>query len=707
MRRLLGRLRISHKILISSLMFALPIVVLLYFMVTGLYDTIRFSRQEIWGIRILDPLERLSELLSEHQMLVRLSVEGNKGLEQKIREDGTKIDAAFALLLKEGGLLEDPLKISEREMKAADMEQAYYKTIYKNWQRLSLAWTGFDNTMQNDAEHETVLQPIHGLIKKLGDTSNIVLDPDLAPTYLVDVALVGLPKTQKRLSAFVLYVESLLYKGFRSKDDVSRLGVYVAFLEDDLEQIRRSMATAVQESGKFYGGSPSLEKNIAPALTRYESQLMEFLVIGRLMATDPDYAIPTAEFLESAKKVVDAESALRQVSMAELKALVEKRIGYLRTKAVAALTLSLAVLFFAVTVVLFISRGITRPLRKVAAIAGEIAAGNLQKASVGLEAMRQTDFHLDFKANGSKGKAGNEILQLFYAVTTMTSGLDSLLTQVRKSGIQVSASSTEIAASARQLEATVAEQAASISEVSATSTEISATARDFASRMNSVTEMATDAAELADSSMSSLALINATMSSLLENTSRSSEKLRAINEKMGNIGQVITAITKVANQINLLSLNAAIEAEKAGEYGIGFSVVAREIRRLADQTAVAALEIETMITETQVSVKDGMAAVEVYTRETESSTEKMADVGFHLKSVIGHTRDLQPHLEAVNEGMHMQRDSAGQISEAMAQLNETARQTRDSLVEFKKVTQQLNEAVRGLQDEVARFTVSS
>jgi len=701
MRKYLSRLPISYKILISSLVFALPILVLLFYLVTGFYDTIRFSRQEVWGIEMLDPLKRLSELLSEHQLLVRLSIEGNSGLEQRINANSEKIEKAFSDLLREGSRLENVLQIGEKAMKASDMEQAYYRNMYKNWQELSSSWKTFDNSIQNDARHEMILQPIQSLVKKVGDTSNMVLDPDLGTTYLIDVALTALPRTQERLSGLVLYMESLLFKGFRSRDDLNKLVASSAFLESDLRRIRNSLSTALHEYTNSREGS-SLRKNLPPALSAYESALLEFLVISKLMVNDPDYRIPVTEYLETAQRAVDAGSELRLISMNEVRSLIGKRVSLFRKKAAAALSLSLAALFFAIVIVVFISRGITRPLRRVAIVAGEIAAGNIQMAGDNLDAIGRDEFHDDPGAG-----AKNEILRLFYAIRTMTSDLDSLLAQVRKSGLQVSVSSTEIAASARQLEATVAEQAASISQVNVTSAEISTTAQDFASRMDSVTRMAAEAAELAGSSMESLSLINVNMKTLLESTAGSTEKLNMINDRMENISQVITTITKVANQINLLSLNAAIEAEKAGEYGIGFSVVAREIRRLADQTAVAALEIESMIMDAQASVRDGMAAVQMYSMQTGSSTETIAGVSAHLERVIGHTRQLQPQLEAVNQGMHLQRDSAGQISEAMAQLDETARQTRDSLVEFKRVTQQLNEAARGLQDEVTRFAVSS
>jgi methyl-accepting chemotaxis protein WspA len=134
--------------------------------------------------------------------------------------------------------------------------------------------------------------------------------------------------------------------------------------------------------------------------------------------------------------------------------------------------------------------------------------------------------------------------------------------------------------------------------------------------------------------------------------------------------------------------------------------VANEIRRLADQTAVATLEIEEMIVEMQTAIKNGVASVENYTNQTKISSEKSARTSDELSEIIRHTQELCPQFEVVNKGMQMQSQSAAQISNAMQQLNETAHQTRDSLVEFRKITEQLNKAVQDLQ-KVERFSNNS
>ena len=132
--------------------------------------------------------------------------------------------------------------------------------------------------------------------------------------------------------------------------------------------------------------------------------------------------------------------------------------------------------------------------------------------------------------------------------------------------------------------------------------EISATSKDLSGTMNEVNQTAGHAADLRHPRPRQHRPMATEMKQLVESTAVVSAKLGMIREKADSINAVVTTITKVADQTNLLSINAAIEAEKAGEYGRGFLVVAREIRRLADQTAVATLDIETMVRQMQDAV---------------------------------------------------------------------------------------------------------
>jgi len=182
-------------------------------------------------------------------------------------------------------------------------------------------------------------------------------------------------------------------------------------------------------------------------------------------------------------------------------------------------------------------------------------------------------------------------------------------------------------------------------------------------------------------------------------------KLSILNEKASNITQVVTTIVKVADQTNLLSLNAAIEAEKAGEYGKGFAVVAVEVRRLADQTAVATYDIEQMVREIQSAVSAGVMGMDKFSEEVRRGIGEMAQMGDQLSQIIQQVQALAPRIQMVNEGMQAQSTGAEQINQALLQLGEASSQTVDSLRQAGAAIDELNQVANNLRVGVSRFKV--
>src|SRR6185369_918592 len=169
--------------------------------------------------------------------------------------------------------------------------------------------------------------------------------------------------------------------------------------------------------------------------------------------------------------------------------------------------------------------------------------------------------------------------------------------------------------------------------------------------MGEVFTAAEESAALAGQGQAGLTRMEATMHQVMEASSSINNKLAVLNEKAGHITHVVTTITKVADQTNLLSLNAAIEAEKAGEYGRGFAVVATEIRRLADQTAVATLDIEKIVKEIQSAVTAGVMGMDKFSEEVRRGMQEVQHAGQQLTSIIQQVQALPPRFIAVTEGM--------------------------------------------------------
>lgn len=287
----------------------------------------------------------------------------------------------------------------------------------------------------------------------------------------------------------------------------------------------------------------------------------------------------------------------------------------------------------------------------------------------------------------------------------MMTELTSLVSQAQRSSVQVTTSVTEIAATSKQQQATATETAATTTEIGATSREIAATSRDLVRTMTEVSTAADQASVAAGSGQQGLARMEETMHSVMGAADLVNAKLAILNEKAGNINQVVVTIVKVADQTNLLSLNAAIEAEKAGEYGRGFAVVATEVRRLADQTAVATYDIEQMVREIQSAVSAGVMGMDKFSEEVRRGMSEVQQVGEQLSQIIHQVQALAPRVLMVNEGMQAQATGAEQINHALVQLGDASSQTVESLRQASFAIDELSQVAVGLRSGVSRFKV--
>lgn len=281
--------------------------------------------------------------------------------------------------------------------------------------------------------------------------------------------------------------------------------------------------------------------------------------------------------------------------------------------------------------------------------------------------------------------------------------LESIVKVVESNGIKVTSATTEISSSGKQLETSITEQLAATNQVTVSAKEIARTSMDLAATIEQVSHTVQSTNSNASKSQEDLVMMEETMNQLVDATTSISQKLGLINDKANNINNAVVTITKVADQTNLLSLNAAIEAEKAGEYGAGFSVVAREIRRLADQTAIATLDIEAMVRDMQSAVVSGVMEMDQFGQSVQQSVGDIRKISDSMLEIIGNIQGLTPRFSAVNEDMTNQSQGAQQIREAMEQLSQVSQQNSSSLGETNTALHQLTISSQELRDELMKL----
>jgi len=256
----------------------------------------------------------------------------------------------------------------------------------------------------------------------------------------------------------------------------------------------------------------------------------------------------------------------------------------------------------------------------------------------------------------------------------------------------------QLTSASNQLQSMLTAQETSTHQVGAAAQDMAATSQELVQTMHDVARMSADNATAAENSQANLAHMETTMQTLEKATRLIADRLGLINERAANITSVVSTIAKVAAQTNLLSLNAAIEAERAGEHVLGFAVVAREIRRLADQTAEATLDIEHIVKEMTSAVSAGVVGIDNFAHDVRQGAEEIRTVGSHLAQIITQVQTLTSRFDTVHAGMQDQVQGAQQISAAMEQLQEVAEQAATSLQAASRAIGQLSELAHNLRD---------
>ena len=347
---------------------------------------------------------------------------------------------------------------------------------------------------------------------------------------------------------------------------------------------------------------------------------------------------------------------------------------------------SLFSLLFIIVVVNIIVRKATRPVRAATVAAEKVSSGDL---TVQIESMRKDDLGV-----------------LLNSIQGMTASLNSIVSQVQQIGVQLSASTRQLFSSTRELEQTVSAQSVFSDKVLQRAENIAETAGALAELMQNVGNRAEQARESAEIGTESIEQLQNSILRVQSASRDISGKLQHISEKANAIEGIISTIDAVAHQTNLLSLNAAIEAEKAGEHGRGFSVVAREIQRLADQTGVSSTTIRALIGEMQAAVSGGVMEMERFAREVTAGSRGSEYASRQLAAVAGSVRGLAPDFRSANEKMQIQFADAQAITASVKELADAAKSIEHTMHEFKRVAAILNEQADVLQQEISGFKVN-
>lgn len=309
------------------------------------------------------------------------------------------------------------------------------------------------------------------------------------------------------------------------------------------------------------------------------------------------------------------------------------------------------------------------------------------------------------KILSGKSSVVSEFDELFKAVLLMARSLTRLISALKLRGEDVAERAGRISETSDTLDVIASEEAASTKNAASTGSKILGASEALNKNARGSAFEVSRTLDIARESGESLRLLKNNYDALTAASENVAGKLAVINGNVEKITGIVTTINEVSRQTNLLSLNASIEAEKAGEFGLGFAVVARQIRRLADKTSVASANIENIVRQMQSSVNSGVMEMDRFGAKMRQSSKIIMETADMLARTVSDIEAIGPQFEGIASGIGELSENARRISATMLELSDSSVRARDRISEFRAAVKSLDAVSVSVLEAVARFKI--
>lgn len=732
--QLLQRLKIWQKLVLIAVFMGLPIPVVLRLYVVEKNTTITFGQKELYGTAYLPSLQRVAKDLANHRALASAVLRGELSLQGQLSEASRNVEQQFSVAEEQD---RQEIPQAGRTYGALLQTSGKLRALRQKWNLLRDKTTE-TTPQENFSEHTQLIAEVNDLIIHVGDTSNLILDPEIDTYYLMDAVVIQIPRLAEETNRLRGLGAGLAVAKQGTPQEFAQLTTFFGQVQATLQNLERSF-------GKIYAANPGLKDRQAGQLEIVSKEVSNFIVwADNQLTRNSETSMQAAQFLMAGAPPLVRLMQLNELALNDLQMLLNARVERLTRERNLILFLTLAGFLLTVLVVFIITRGVTQQTRAITQLIAHIDRGNFEERAPVLSrdelghAAQAFNTMLDntrglMQSRAERDEIQHSIMKLLDEVSGVAEGdltreaevtegmtgaiadafnymmdsLRQLIGKVQNVSQQVNSTAAETQTSAERLAQGSQEQAAQITNTTVALAEMTRAIQQVAESAELSAAVAGQSLNATHKGAEIVQRNRQGMLRVLEQVQETARHMQQLSERSQEIEEIVHLIDEIADRTGVLALNASIQAATAGEAGAGFAVVAREVEQLAARSTDATKRVSTLIRTIQGGTREALKAMEETSREVLAGSKLANQAGQSLNEIELVTNRLAELVRAIAGDCQLQAHSSTQLSQTMTQIARITNQTTSGVIQSAVTVKSLAELADELRASIVSFKLPS